>query len=64
MVVGLLLRRYDKRSPDERGELIPGGLAGKDGYCFDLSENDQESALYLLDRLKEAAKSAADGSCT
>ena len=45
--------------PDERGELIPGGLAGKDGYCFDLYENDIELALYLLDRLKEAGVAAA-----
>ncbi len=47
--------------PDERGELIPGGLAGKDGYCFDLSEDDRELALYLLERLKEAAGAAAGG---
>lgn len=45
--------------PHERGELIPGGLAGKDGYCFDLCENDEELALYLLDRLKEAGAAAA-----
>jgi hypothetical protein len=45
--------------PYERGELIPGGLAGKDGYCFDLYENDKELALYLLDRLKEAGVAAA-----
>jgi hypothetical protein len=47
--------------PNERGELIPGGLAGKDGYCFDLCENDRELALYLLDRLKEAGAAAAIG---
>ncbi len=45
--------------PKEKGELIPGGLAGSDGYCFDLYENDQELALYLLDRLREAAVAAA-----
>jgi hypothetical protein len=47
--------------PHERGELIPGGLAGKDGYCFDLCENDKELALYLVDRLKEAGAAAAIG---
>ncbi|MFW2367021.1 MAG: hypothetical protein ACN4GW_11430, partial [Desulforhopalus sp.] len=26
--------------PEERGELIPGGLAGSDGYCFDMFENN------------------------
>lgn len=45
--------------PKERGELIPGGLAGSDGYCFDLYENEKELALYLLDRLKEAGLAAA-----
>jgi hypothetical protein len=45
--------------PRERGELIPGGLAGKDGYCFDLCENDEELERYLLDRLKEAGAAAA-----
>jgi hypothetical protein len=45
--------------PQEKGELIPGGLAGSDGYCFDLYKNDKELALYLFDRLKEAAVAAA-----
>lgn len=47
--------------PGERGELIPGGLAGKDGYCFDLTENDEKLAHYMLDRLKEAGAAAALG---
>ena len=45
--------------PEERGEVIPGGLAGDDGYCFDMFENDASLALYLVERLKEACKSAA-----
>jgi hypothetical protein len=45
--------------PDGRGELIPGGLSGQDGYCFDMYENDEELAAYLLDRLQEAAAVAA-----
>lgn len=44
--------------PKERGELIPGGLAGSDGYCFDMYENDEDLARYLLERLKEACSSA------
>jgi len=41
--------------PEERGELIPGGLAGSDGYCFDMVEDDEGLAYYLVDRLAEAA---------
>ncbi len=45
--------------PKERGEIIPGGLAGSDGYCFDMFEDDKELALYLVDRLVEAYGAAA-----
>jgi len=41
--------------PEQRGEVIPGGLQGEDGYCFDLLENDPETGKYILDRLVEAA---------
>ena len=44
--------------PKEHGELIPGGLAGSDGYCFDMYEDDEELAHYLLERLQEAAIAA------
>lgn len=45
--------------PEDRGELIPGGLAGSDGYCFDMFDDDESMASYLRDRLDEAAGSAA-----
>ncbi len=45
--------------PSGRGELIPGGLSGSDGYCFDMYENDEELGRYLLDRVKEAGANAA-----
>ncbi len=45
--------------PQERGELIPGGLAGSDGYCFDLYEADEAAVAYLKDRLLEAWSHAA-----
>lgn len=45
--------------PGEHGEVIPGGLAGSDGYCFDMFEDDNDLALYLVDRLVEAYKAAA-----
>lgn len=44
--------------PEERGEIIPGGLAGGDGYCFDMFEDDEDIAHYLVDRLVEAAAAA------
>jgi len=40
--------------PDEEGDLIPGGLLGEDGYCFDLFDNDGNSVSYLKDRITEA----------
>ena len=40
--------------PDEEGDLIPGGLLGEDGYCFDLFENDRDMVSYLKDRITEA----------
>ena len=45
--------------PNERGELIPGGLSGSDGYCFDMYDNDEALGRDLLDRLKEAGAMAA-----
>ncbi len=44
--------------PDERGELIPGGLAGSDGYCFDMFDDDQTLGQYLIARITEAAGAA------
>ncbi|SHO46288.1 hypothetical protein [Desulfopila aestuarii] len=45
--------------PEERGEVIPGGLAGSDGYCFDIYEADDASVSYLKARLEEAWSRAA-----
>lgn len=45
--------------PKEHGEIIPGGLAGSDGYCFDMFADDKELAHYLVDRLVEAHVAAA-----
>ncbi len=44
--------------PEGRGEVIPGGLSGSDGYCFDMFEDDEQFAAYLVDRLKEAGMAA------
>ncbi|OGR18906.1 MAG: hypothetical protein A2X81_15565 [Desulfobacterales bacterium GWB2_56_26] len=45
--------------PEGRGECIPGGLAGADGYCFDMNEYDDDLIGYLIARLREAASAAA-----
>jgi len=45
--------------PDEVGDLIPEGLLGEDGYCFDLYEYDADEVAYLKDRLTQAHKNAA-----
>lgn len=44
---------------EERGNLIPLGLLGEDGYCFDYEEWDEEYLQYLLARLDEAHESAS-----
>jgi len=45
--------------PDDKGVLIPLGLLGEDGYCFDLEEWDEEYLEYLKTRLNEAYDKAA-----
>ncbi|MBF0301631.1 MAG: hypothetical protein HQK73_01195 [Desulfamplus sp.] len=45
--------------PDEMGDLIPGGLLGSDGYCFDIDEYDESTIEYLKARLDEAYEHAA-----
>jgi 8-oxo-dGTP pyrophosphatase MutT (NUDIX family) len=39
---------------EERGERIPDGILGEDGYCFDLFENDESLLLYLEKKIDEA----------
>ena len=45
--------------PQEMGGLIPGGLAGSDGYCFDLDEYNEDVIGYIQERLEEACAKAA-----
>jgi hypothetical protein len=47
--------------PEGRGEVIPGGLAGSDGYCFDLYSEDEDLVDYLEKRCLEAWESAKAG---
>ena len=44
--------------PDEQGDLIPEGLLGSDGYCFDLTESDKALEEYARQRIQEAYKHA------
>lgn len=41
--------------PERRGETIPGGILGEDGYCFTVEENDEDLLRYLEERIWEAA---------
>ena len=45
--------------PDEEGDLIPGGLLGEDGYCFDVDEGQDSLLTYLEVRLDEAYQAAS-----
>lgn len=47
------------QDPDELGDLIPEGLLGSDGYCFDISEADNALAEYVQQRIHEAYAKAA-----
>lgn len=47
--------------PEEEGDLVPGGLLGEDGYCFDLYENDPNAVTYLEQRIDEAYKNTVKG---
>ena len=46
--------------PEERGNIIPLGLLGEDGYCFDYDEWDKEFLDYLETRLDEAYENASN----
>ncbi|MCA1787246.1 MAG: hypothetical protein ABR534_14815 [Desulfotignum sp.] len=46
--------------PDETGDLIPGGLLGEDGYCFDLDAYDADEIAYIKQRLTQAHDNAPD----
>jgi len=44
------------QDPLEEGDLIPEGLLGDDGYCFDLVNADESLAGYVRQRIQEAYK--------
>lgn len=48
------------QDPDELGDLIPEGLLGNDGYCFDIDSADAELTTYVATRIQEACAKAAE----
>ncbi len=40
--------------PDQLGNLIPQGILGDDGYCFDVNEKDEPLCLFLIQKIDEA----------
>ncbi len=46
--------------PEESGDLVPEGLQGEDGYCFDLYEYDKAEVDYLKQRLIQAHGNAKE----
>ena len=45
--------------PEEKGDIVPEGLLGHDGYCFDLDSTDPEEVAYVSKRIDEAYTNAA-----
>jgi len=44
--------------PDGMGNLVPSGILGEDGYCFDVEGYDEGQLAYLEIRIDEAYASA------
>jgi hypothetical protein len=44
--------------PEELGDLIPGGLLGSDGYCFDVSDGEEALKQYVGARIQESWENA------
>lgn len=47
---------------EELGNVVPGGLLGEDGHCFDLEDDSEELVRYVEQRIKEAYENAAQKS--
>ncbi len=45
--------------PEEKADLVPGGLLGEDARCFDINRYSEEDIRYIMDRLDEAYMVAA-----
>ncbi|MCB2216205.1 hypothetical protein [Desulfofustis glycolicus] len=49
----------DVTDPEQRGDLVPGGLLGEDGLCFDIDEADPSVLDYVRRRIDEAYAAAS-----
>ena len=47
--------------PEDLGDLIPEGLLGADGYCFDIIDSDEHIKEYVAERIREAYENACNG---
>jgi hypothetical protein len=46
--------------PEQRGDLVPGGLLGEDGLCFDIDGADLSILDYVRQRIDEAYAAATE----
>ncbi|MBN2061320.1 MAG: hypothetical protein JW882_12980 [Deltaproteobacteria bacterium] len=44
--------------PEERADMVPGGLLGEDGMCFDLTKWDEDLIRYIEIRMDEACRNS------
>ena len=56
---------YEDAITDDQGSgnLIPKGILGEDGYCFDLFEYDEELLVYLEGKIDEAFRMVLSCMC-
>ncbi|MGD8369237.1 MAG: hypothetical protein PVG78_16475 [Desulfobacterales bacterium] len=47
------------QDPEQMGDLVPGGLLGSDGYCFDIAGSDGSIRDYVGERILEAGDAAS-----
>jgi hypothetical protein len=46
--------------PNQEGNMVPKGILGEDGYCFDLSEYEESLISYIEQRVDEAYEKAME----
>ena len=53
---------YERLVNDDqgRGDIVPGGLLGEDGLCFDVESEDEEMIYYLQQLIAEACEAVTE----
>jgi hypothetical protein len=53
---------YERLVNDDecRGDIVPGGLLGEDGLCFDIESEDEEMVHYLQQLIAEACAAVTE----